>query len=98
MIFTLFDVIFSIALALIFARGLGFIFDKFKQPVVIGEIIAGLILGVFAVSIFNGQQYNFFNYIVSIPLLSYDTPEFELFAQLGILFLLFISAVRYWLY
>ncbi|GAG09092.1 unnamed protein product, partial [marine sediment metagenome] len=35
----LFNVVLLIALALIFARVLGYLFDKLKQPAVIGEII-----------------------------------------------------------
>jgi Kef-type K+ transport system membrane component KefB len=45
LISTVFDVLLLIALALIFARLLGFIFDGLKQPSVIGEIIASIILG-----------------------------------------------------
>jgi len=41
----LFNVVLLIALALIFARVLGHLFDKLKQPAVIGEIVAGIILG-----------------------------------------------------
>jgi len=44
LILTVFDVVLLIALALIFARLLGYIFDRFKQPAVIGEIIAGIFL------------------------------------------------------
>ena len=94
MIPTLFDVIFSVALALIFARGLGYLFDRYKQPAVIGEIIAGLILGAIGLMVFYGQQLTFFNLTVKLPELAYNTPEFELLAELGILFLLFISGLE----
>jgi len=87
-------VIFSVALALIFARGLGYLFDRYKQPAVIGEIIAGLILGAIGLMVFYGQQLTFFNLTVKLPELAYDTPEFELLAELGILFLLFISGLE----
>jgi len=90
----LFDVIFSIALALIFARSLGYLFDRFKQPAVIGEIIAGLLLGSFGILFLYGQQFNFFNLTIKLPELTYATPEFELLAELGILFLLFISGLE----
>jgi len=90
----LFDVIFSVALALIFARGLGYLFDRYKQPAVIGEIIAGLILGTIGLMVFYGQQLTFFNLTVKLPELAYNTPEFELLAELGILFLLFISGLE----
>ncbi len=84
----MFDVIFSVALALIFARGLGYLFERYKQPAVIGEIIAGLILGAIGLMVFYGQQLTFFNLTVKLPELAYNTPEFELLAELGILFLL----------
>lgn len=90
----MFDVIFSVALALIFARGLGYLFDRYKQPAVIGEIIAGLILGAIGLMVFYGQQLTFFNLTVKLPELTYNTPEFELLAELGILFLLFISGLE----
>ncbi len=90
----MFDVIFSIALALIFARSLGYLFDRFKQPAVIGEIIAGLILGSLGIFILYGQQFTFFNLTIKLPELTYATPEFELLAELGILFLLFISGLE----
>ena len=94
MIKTLFDIIFSVALALFFARGFGYIFDKLKQPAVIGEIIAGIVLGSIGIYIFFGQQYTIFNLTVSVPNLSFNTPEFELLAEFGILFLLFISGLE----
>ena len=90
----MFDVIFSVALALIFARGLGYLFERYKQPAVIGEIIAGLILGAIGLMVFYGQQLTFFNLTVKLPELAYNTPEFELLAELGILFLLFISGLE----
>ncbi|MEA3457961.1 MAG: cation:proton antiporter, partial [Candidatus Thermoplasmatota archaeon] len=90
----MFDVIFSVALALIFARSLGYLFDRYKQPAVIGEIIAGLMLGAIGLTVFYGQQLTFFNLTVKLPELAYNTPEFELLAELGILFLLFISGLE----
>ena len=41
----LFNVVLLIALALISARVFGYLFDKLKQPAVIGEIVAGIVLG-----------------------------------------------------
>jgi Kef-type K+ transport system membrane component KefB len=43
----IFEIILSVALALIFARVLGYILDRIKQPPVIGEILAGFLLGGF---------------------------------------------------
>jgi len=42
----LFNVILLIALALIFARVLGYLFDKLKQPAVIGEIVRATSRGI----------------------------------------------------
>lgn len=94
MIKTLFDIIFSVALALFFARSFGYFLNKLKQPAVIGEIIAGLFLGTIGLYVFFGQQYTFFNITLSVPNLSFNTPEFELLAEFGILFLLFISGLE----
>jgi len=91
---TVFDVVLLIALALIFARLLGYIFDRFKQPAVIGEIIAGIILGGLGLVVFSGQSFSFFNFTFSLPQLSYNSEEFKLFAEIGILFMLFISGLQ----
>ncbi len=92
----LFNILLLIAIALIFARVLGFLFYKLKQPAVIGEIIAGIILGGIAVFAFSGQNFIFFDYILSTPNLSklFQSSEFILFAEIGILFLLFISGLE----
>ena len=94
MILTVFDVVLLIALALIFARLLGYIFDRLKQPAVIGEIIAGIILGGLGLIVFSGQSFSFFNFTFSLPQLSYNSEEFKLFAEIGILFMLFISGLQ----
>ncbi|ENO11936.1 hypothetical protein MBGDC06_00633 [Thermoplasmatales archaeon SCGC AB-539-C06] len=57
MILTETDVILLIALALIFARILGHIFDKLKQPAVIGEILSGIILGGLGIAFFSGFPF-----------------------------------------
>ena len=92
----LFNILLLVAIALLFTRILGFLFHKLKQPVVIGEIIAGIVLGAVSVYVFSGQKFIFFNYIVTPPNLSelFQSPEFTLFAEIGILFLLFISGLE----
>ena len=90
----LFNVVLLIALALIFARILGYLFDKLKQPAVIGEIVAGIILGGVGSLAFFGQNFSIFNLSFSIPNLNYHSVEFSLLAELGILFLLFISGLE----
>jgi Kef-type K+ transport system membrane component KefB len=94
LIATLFDVVFSVALALIFARGLGYLLYRLKQPAVIGEILAGVILGAVGLTIFYGQTITFIGVTLDLPRLVYDSKEFELLADLGILFLLFISGLE----
>ena len=89
-----FDVLIIIAIALVLARVLGHFFNKFKQPAVIGEILAGIIIGGIAVwlssksFLFLDSQYHF------IELNFFRWPEFEFLAELGILFLLFISGLE----
>jgi len=90
----IFDIAFSIAVALIFARGMGYVFDKFKQPAVIGEILAGVILGSMGLMFFSGQNIAFLGMHFDMPSLDFTSAGFTLFAELGILFLLFISGLE----
>ena len=93
----IFDIILLVALALIFARVLGFLFSKIKQPAVIGEILAGVLLGGLGVLIFSGQNISFFGLSISVPALNYhatNTDIFDFLAEIGILFLLFISGLE----
>ncbi|MGF3554991.1 MAG: cation:proton antiporter [Thermoplasmatota archaeon] len=94
MIITIYDVALLVAIALIFSRILGFIFDKIKQPIVIGEIISGIILGFVGSIIFSGKSFSFFNINFTISEINYTSYEFELLATIGILFLLFISGLE----
>jgi Kef-type K+ transport system membrane component KefB len=90
----LFNVLFLVALALLFARGLGFLFYKLKQPAVIGEIIAGIILGAIVILFFSGQNFFIFDYRLPLPVLNFHWNEFMILAEVGILFLLFISGLE----
>ncbi|MEM0466821.1 MAG: cation:proton antiporter [Candidatus Thermoplasmatota archaeon] len=90
----IFEIILLIALALIFARLLGFLFERFKQPAVIGEICAGLLLGGFGLGLFAGKTVPFFLWKISFPHLQYTSEAFEVLAQLGILFLMFLSGLE----
>ncbi|UCF12417.1 MAG: cation:proton antiporter [Thermoplasmatales archaeon] len=94
MILTVFDFVLLIALALIFARIMGFVFDRLKQPAVIGEIIAGIVLGGLGLVVFSGQGFSFLNLTFFLPQLNYNSWEFKLLAEIGILFLLFISGLQ----
>ena len=97
----IFNVLLLVAIALIFARVLGHIFDKFKQPAVIGELFAGVIIGIIVIMFFSGQEYFLFGRPLPAPNLNpyvlYEGMEynpFDFLAEIGILFLLFISGLE----
>ena len=94
MVITVYDIILLVALALIFARVLGYLFDKIKQPIVIGEIITGILLGFVGLTVFSGNNYSFLDFNFTISNLNYTSYEFEILAMIGILFLLFISGLE----
>ncbi len=90
----LFDLLLLVAIALLSARLLGYVFHRFKQPAVIGEVLAGVILGGVAIFTFSGNSFTFIDYTFVISKLDYTSYEFEILAQIGILFLLFISGLE----
>lgn len=90
----LFNVLLLVAVALIFARALGYLFYKLKQPAVIGEIVAGILLGGVVIFFFSGQQLVISNYVFSPPKFNFNSAEYFLLAEIGILFLLFISGME----
>jgi len=90
----IFSVLLLVALALIFARILGYLFDRLKQPAVVGEIIAGIFLGGIVLAVFSGQILVFYDYKLPLPQLDFTSNEFVLLAEIGILFLLFISGLE----
>ena len=94
MILTVLDVVLLIALALIIARVFGYLFDRINQPAVIGEILAGVFLGGIGLILFSGQTLNIFNFAFQLPQLNYNSEEFRLLAEIGILFMLFISGLQ----
>ena len=83
-----------IALAIILARILGFLFSKIKQPAVIGEIFAGMLLGALGLFLFYGQEITLLGFSITFPELAYNSSEFAFLAEIGILFLLFISGLE----
>ena len=96
----IFNIILLIAVALIFARILGYLFFLLKQPAVIGEILAGIVLGGLGLFLFYGQEISFLNFSLTVPNLNYHSAEndigvmFDFLAEIGILFLLFISGLE----
>ncbi|MFO8078307.1 MAG: cation:proton antiporter [Thermoplasmatota archaeon] len=82
-----------IALALIFARLFGYFFSRFQLPAVIGEILAGVFLGWISIVVFTGQTFTIFGLTLTFPALDYLSLEFDFLADIGILFLLFISGL-----
>ncbi|MBN1280079.1 MAG: cation:proton antiporter [Candidatus Thermoplasmatota archaeon] len=90
----IFDVVLTIALALIFARLFGYLFERLKQPPVIGEIFAGLLLGGYGVGVLAGTSFSLFSWTIYIPEFCYTTEIFTFLAELGILFLMFLSGLE----
>jgi Kef-type K+ transport system membrane component KefB len=90
----IFEIVLSVALALIFARLFGYLLDRLKQPPVIGEIVAGLFLGGFGLGILAGRSFTVFSITLQLPQLSYTSEAFTFLAELGILFLMFLSGLE----
>ncbi len=93
MINTIYDIAFLIALALIFARIFGYLFTKIKFPAVIGEIFAGLLLAIIGMIFLKGQIISVFGLTLTLPHLDVLSSEFDFLAEIGILFLMFISGL-----
>jgi Kef-type K+ transport system membrane component KefB len=74
------NLLLAIGLALILARFVGYLLEKIKQPAVIGEILAGIIIGPFVL----GKIFD----------IQYLSPETEALGQLGIILLLFLSGLE----
>lgn len=82
-----------IALALILARIFGYLFSLYKQPTVIGEIVAGIVLGGIGLLFFTGNSYQFLGMTATMPALDFFSMEFDFLADIGILFLMFLSGL-----
>lgn len=59
----------------------------------IGEILAGVFLGWISIAILTGQTFTFFGFTLTFPALDYLSQEFDFLADIGILFLMFISGL-----
>lgn len=84
----------EITLAIIFAKIFNVIFEKLKQPGVIGEIIAGIILGPSLLGTLSGSTITLFGSTFFHFSLDLTSPEFKEVAFIGVIFLLFIVGLE----
>jgi len=84
----------GIVLALLFAKLLGGLFKKIKLPAVVGEILAGILLGSFVLGRLSGVGFPIagHSYYLAIP--DFTSETFGSLAFLGIIILLFISGME----
>ena len=81
-------------MALIFAKTFDYFFDKLKQPLVIGEILAGIILGPYILGKFSNIDISMFGFVLHSFSFNLISPEFNSLALLGIITLLFLSGLE----
>ncbi len=84
----------EITLAIIFAKIFNLLFEKINQSGVIGEILAGVILGPSLVGALSGMSLNLFGSAVFHFSLDLTSPEFKEVAFIGVIFLLFIVGLE----
>ena len=84
----------EITLAIIFAKFFSIAFEKIKQPGVIGEIIAGIVLGPCCLGLLSGSSFILFDTTVFEFNLDLTSPEFKEIAFIGVVFLLFIVGLE----
>jgi Kef-type K+ transport system membrane component KefB len=84
----------EITVAIIFAKVFNFILEKVKQPGVIGEILAGMILGPCCIGLLSGSSIRVLNTSLFQFKLNLTSPEFKEIAFIGAVFLLFIVGLE----
>jgi len=84
----------EITVAIIFAMIFSTIFEKIKQPGVIGEILAGVILGPCCIGLLSGSSVLLSNTTLFEFNLDLTSPEFKEIAFIGAVFLLFIVGLE----
>jgi len=84
----------EIAFALITARTLSYLFEKTKQPGVLGEILAGVLLGPYLLGRFSGTDFSLWGNELYHFDLNLTSSEFGSIAMLGIITLLFLSGLE----
>ena len=84
----------EIAVAIVFAKLFGSLFERLKQPSVIGEIFAGIFLGPCCLGLLSGASIMLMNMPVFTFDLHLSSPEFKDIAYIGAIFLLFIVGLE----
>jgi len=79
----------QVSVLLISSRLFGEIFRKMKQPAVIGEILAGLILGPSLLGHISPDAFNFLFYSEPRAFIAFDG-----LAKVGVIFLLFVAGLE----
>ena len=87
-------ILLEIALALLFAKTFDYLFEKLKQPVVIGEILAGIILGPYLIGKLSGTNISIWGSELHTFSFDLTSMEFQSLAMLGIITLLFLSGLE----
>ncbi len=88
------NMLFEIAVALITANILNYVFAKLGQPGVIGEIVAGILLGPFLIGSLSGSSIELFGTSLFEFHLDLTTPAFKEISFIGIIFLMFIIGLE----
>jgi Kef-type K+ transport system membrane component KefB len=84
----------EITLAIVFAKIFSIAFEKIKQPGVIGEIVAGVLLGPCVIGLFSGSSIFVLNTQLFQFNLDLTSSEFKQIAFIGAVFLLFIAGLE----
>ena len=69
-------------------------FEKIKQPAVVGEILAGVLLGSFVLGRLSGIGFSTAGYSFCLTMPDFTSETFESIASIGIIMLLFISGME----
>ncbi len=86
--------LFEIAIVLVVAKIFSVLVEKMKQPGVLGEILAGILLGPWLFGFFSGSTLEVFGTKIYTFNLQVTSPEFKELAFIGIIFLLFIVGLK----
>jgi len=84
----------EITVAVIFAKLFNLFFEKIKQPGVIGEILAGILLGPYLIGSLSGSSINLFGSSLFTFNFDLTSHEFKEVAFIGVIFLLFIVGLE----